>query len=306
MSSSDLWQRFTNPATRVIHFAQDETKTMRLNVVGTEHLLLGLLREEGLAREALNRLGVTRTAVDTVLMGAPAHAAEEASMPSTRLVLSGRSKRALEMALEEARELNHKLGLRSFVDTEHILLGLLRAGEEGGNRACCVLHTLNVDPTALREEVYRLLGITASTPPPPGSDAAMRGREIWLNLDEAAFRVFSLALEEAYRDGAGRIDLKHLVAACLRAADTPTETVATVRTALADLPLAEPSATPLLTGRCADLFGQALRTAISDDTRDHLITSAHLLAALREQLPQRYPETLARLIDLGIDLSSLG
>ncbi len=60
MPDGDMWQRFTNPATRVIHFAQEEAKRLGMNVVGTEHILLGLVREgEGVAARVLERLGVS-------------------------------------------------------------------------------------------------------------------------------------------------------------------------------------------------------------------------------------------------------
>ncbi|HEX2950692.1 MAG TPA: ATP-dependent Clp protease ATP-binding subunit [Armatimonadota bacterium] len=158
-----MWQRFTNPATRVIHFAQEEAKRLGMNVVGTEHLLLGLVREgEGVAARVLERLGVSLGRVRSELtrqLGTP----EGHSVGSTRLTLSPKAKKALEYALQEARELNPKLGLLDFVDTEHLLLGLIREGS--GCKGVRLLEGLGVDIERVRKEVMNYLGSTPSVTP---------------------------------------------------------------------------------------------------------------------------------------------
>jgi ATP-dependent Clp protease ATP-binding subunit ClpC len=165
MPEGDMWQRFTNPATRVIHFAQEEAKRLGMNVVGTEHLLLGLVREgEGVAARVLERLGVSLGRVRSELsrqMGAT----ETHAVGSTRLTLSPKAKKALEFALQEARELNPKLGLLDFVDTEHLLLGLIREGNSSGSKAVRLLEGLGVDLERVRKEVMQYLGGTPSATP---------------------------------------------------------------------------------------------------------------------------------------------
>ncbi|MHB9024562.1 MAG: ATP-dependent Clp protease ATP-binding subunit [Armatimonadota bacterium] len=160
-----MWQRFTNPATRVIHFAQEEAKRLGMNVVGTEHLLLGLVREgEGVAARVLERLGVSLGRVRSELtrqLGTP----EGHTVGSTRLTLSPKAKKALEYALQEARELNPKLGLLDFVDTEHLLLGLIREGSSSGSKAVRLLESLGVDLERVRKEVMQYLGGTPSAAP---------------------------------------------------------------------------------------------------------------------------------------------
>jgi len=159
----DMWQRFSNPATRVIHFAQEEAKQMGLNVVGTEHILVGLIREEeGVAARVLERLGVDLRRVRTEL-DSQVGATDHLETGSHRLTLSQKAKKALEYSLEEARELNPKLGLQNFVDTEHILLGLIREGVNSGSKAVRLLDGLGVDPERVRSEVLNYLGAPSGT-----------------------------------------------------------------------------------------------------------------------------------------------
>lgn len=158
MPDGDMWQRFTNPATRVIHFAQEEAKRLGMNVVGTEHILLGLVREgEGVAARVLERLGVSLGRVRSEL-NRQVGASEGHAVGSTRLTLSPKAKKALEYALQEARELNPKLGLLDFVDTEHLLLGLIREGSSSGSKAVRLLEGLGVDLERVRKEVMNYLG----------------------------------------------------------------------------------------------------------------------------------------------------
>jgi len=165
MPDGDMWQRFTNPATRVIHFAQEEAKRLGMNVVGTEHILLGLVREgEGVAARVLERLGVSlgrvRSELNRQVTPSDSHA-----VGSTRLTLSPKAKKALEYALQEARELNPKLGLLDFVDTEHLLLGLIREGSSSGSKAVRLLEGLGVDLERVRKEVMNYLGGSPSIAP---------------------------------------------------------------------------------------------------------------------------------------------
>jgi len=165
MADGEMGQRFTNPATRVIHYAQEETKRLGMNVVGTEHILLGLVREdEGVAARVLERLGVSLGRIRSEL-NSQVDASEGHAVGSTRLTLSPKAKKALEYALAEARELNPKLGLLDFVDTEHLLLGLVREGASSGSKAVRLLEGLGVDLERVRKEVMQYLGGSATTAP---------------------------------------------------------------------------------------------------------------------------------------------
>ena len=117
-----MFERFTDRARRVLVLAQQEARVLGHNFLGTEHLLLGLIREtEGVAAMALAQLGIRLDDVrdrvkETV---GPAGSAPTGSPPFTPW-----AKRVLELSLREALQLGH-----NYIGTEHILLGLVREGE---------------------------------------------------------------------------------------------------------------------------------------------------------------------------------
>jgi ATP-dependent Clp protease ATP-binding subunit ClpC len=118
----ERFEKFSEPARKVLSLAQDEAQRFHHSYIGTEHLLLGLVREgEGVAAKALASSGVELTRVRS--------AVEATIGRGDRLVmgeigLTPRLKKVLELAVDEARRLNHDR-----VDTEHLLLGLTREGE---------------------------------------------------------------------------------------------------------------------------------------------------------------------------------
>jgi hypothetical protein len=142
-----MFTRFTGRARNVVVAAQEEARALGHGYIGTEHLLLGLLRvEEGVAARALGRLGITldaaRTEVERII------GRGEGDRPG-RVPFTPRSKKALELALKEALARGH-----DYIGTEHILLGLLA---EGKGVAVDVLGTLNVTPEAIRATLGELL-----------------------------------------------------------------------------------------------------------------------------------------------------
>jgi len=159
----EFWDRLTTSASRAIRYAQDEARRMGSSTVGTEHVLLGLVREgEGVAARVLELLGVSlgrlRQEVQRLHGGA-----EPRLSIQTGPTWSTKAKRTLELSMHEAMELNPKLGLPNFVDTEHILLALLR---EGDSQAARVLRSMpGVDIDRIRREVIRQLGGTAALQP---------------------------------------------------------------------------------------------------------------------------------------------
>jgi len=162
MADGELLQRFTPPAIRVVQYAKEEARRFRGNTVGTEHVLLGLIREQdGVAARVLERLGVS-------LGRAQNEIRRQMEMTDTRAPGQGSrswspgARRVLELALDEARELNPKLGLPNFVDTEHLLLGLIR---ETDSTAVRVLRALGVELETVRREVIKLLGGGAAVAP---------------------------------------------------------------------------------------------------------------------------------------------
>jgi ClpA/ClpB-like protein/SHOCT-like protein len=140
-------ERFTAGARRVLFLAQDEAERLKHNYIGTEHLLLGLMREEdGIAGRVLRDLGLELRRVEELvveLTGA------RPPMPATTLDLSPGTKRVLELTVEEAHELGHH-----YVGTEHLLLGLLRQSESG---AIKVLKHFKIEPEELRQRILKRL-----------------------------------------------------------------------------------------------------------------------------------------------------
>ncbi len=164
MAQGETLQRFTPPAIRVVQHAKEEARRGRGRTVGTEHLLLGLLLErEGVAARVLERLGVTPGRANKEIRRQAAAAAARAQGQVHRS-WSPEARRVLEHALDEARELNPKFGLPNFVDTEHLLLGLLSPLD---NTAVRVLAALGVSREQVREEVLRALGAHTAPPPDP-------------------------------------------------------------------------------------------------------------------------------------------
>ena len=144
-----MFNRFTERARKVLVLAKEEARRFNHDYIGTEHILLGLLREgEGVACAVLQNLGVDLNRLRKEL--------ERLISPGTIATIGGdlpftpRAKKALELAAEEARNLGH-----NYIGTEHILLGLLRE-EEG--LAAQVLYGMGVDLEKVREEITSLLG----------------------------------------------------------------------------------------------------------------------------------------------------
>ncbi|WP_067928217.1 ATP-dependent Clp protease ATP-binding subunit [Alicyclobacillus shizuokensis] len=142
-----MYARFTERAQKVLALAQEEAARLRHPGVGTEHILLGLVREgEGIAAKALTSLGVSADKVQAEV--------EKIIGPGQSQVgpmtYTPRAKKVIELSIDEARKLNH-----TYVGTEHILLGLIREGEGVAAR---VLANLGVSLNKARQQVLQLLG----------------------------------------------------------------------------------------------------------------------------------------------------
>jgi len=143
-----MFERFTERARKVVVLAQEEARHFNHNYIGTEHLLLGLLREdEGVAARALGSLNVTLDEVREQVESIVGYGEEGTGGQAP---FTPRSKKVLELALREALQLGH-----NYIGTEHILLGLVRESEGVAAR---VLSNLGVDPDKVRREVVRMLG----------------------------------------------------------------------------------------------------------------------------------------------------
>ncbi len=139
-------ERFTQRARRVLSLAHQEAERMRQNQIGTEHLLLGLIKEEGgVAGRVLRELGLEADRVEEVVLRITGTGQQRAA----KLDLSPGTQQVLENAVEEARRLGHH-----YIGTEHLLLGLVRMGE---GVALDVLRKLGVTPEQIRRQTRRVL-----------------------------------------------------------------------------------------------------------------------------------------------------
>ena len=147
------FEKFSERARRVLSLAQEEAQRFNHNYIGTEHILLGLVREtEGVAARVLANLGVdlnkVRSAVESIIGRGERPAQGE-------IGLTPRAKKVVELAVDEARRMNH-----TYIGTEHLLIGLLREGE---GVAAGVLESLGVTLDKVRSETHRILSQSSPT-----------------------------------------------------------------------------------------------------------------------------------------------
>jgi ATP-dependent Clp protease ATP-binding subunit ClpC len=143
-----MFERFTERARKVVYLAQQEAARLGHNVVGTEHLLLGLVAEgEGVAAKALESLEIS---LDRIRGEVEKIIGTGETNPFGEIPFTPRAKRVLELAVDEGRQMGH-----NYVGTEHVLLGLIREGE---GVAAQVLKNLGADLEKVRKEVINLLG----------------------------------------------------------------------------------------------------------------------------------------------------
>jgi ATP-dependent Clp protease ATP-binding subunit ClpC len=161
---ADRFDKFTERARRVLTLAQEEAQRFNHNYIGTEHLLLGLVREgDGVAAKVLANLGVelnkVRSAVEFII--------GRGDRPTMgEIGLTPRAKKVIELAVDEARRLNHH-----YIGTEHLLLGLVREGE---GIAAGVLESLGVNLERVRTETQRILSQSMPQSSHSGSRSSSR------------------------------------------------------------------------------------------------------------------------------------
>jgi ATP-dependent Clp protease ATP-binding subunit ClpA len=193
---AERFDKFTERARNVLRFSHEEAQRLGHNYIGTEHLLLGLVREgDGVAAKVLTNLGVELSTVretvgfvvgrgDRMVMG--------------EIGLTPRVKRVMELAVAEARELDHQ-----YIGTEHLLLGLVREGE---GVAAGVLMSLGVSLDRVRNGVIDVL-----SQPSPFVGPAARASAGPDGYSPAARRAFALAQGEASRLGHSYLGTGHLL-----------------------------------------------------------------------------------------------
>jgi ATP-dependent Clp protease ATP-binding subunit ClpC len=151
-----VFERFTERARQVVVLAQDEARLLKHNYIGTEHILLGLLREEeGLAARVLEGLDIELNEVRAQVARVVGQGDEATT---GQIPFTPRAKKVLELSLREALSLNH-----NYIGTEHVLLGLVRENEGVAAR---ILLNLGADSERVRNAVIESAGKEVSRPLP--------------------------------------------------------------------------------------------------------------------------------------------
>jgi ATP-dependent Clp protease ATP-binding subunit ClpA len=283
--SGGPFDRFNDRAKRVLAFAQDEAIRFNHNYIGTEHVLLGLLREkEGVAAHALQSLGAelekARQEVGFIIGRGDA-----ATAPS-EITLSPRTKKVIELAIDEARRLGSKT-----VSTEHMLLGLAREGE---GIASGILESLGITMEKVRRAVIETLGqmkpdtftqVKPDLPTNVYSNTLVTTGPFDL-LDDAAKRVLTIAEEEARLMRHNWIGTEHTMIALLRSDSVAQRALLELGVTLDQaragvfkaVPPRETDVTEVtVTPRVKTLLGKAITLAASTADR---VKPQHLLLAL--------------------------
>ena len=203
VNDRDRFDKFTERARKVLSLAQEEAQRFNHNYIGTEHLLLGLVREgEGVAAKVLSNLGVelnkVRSAVEFII-------GRGDRLVLGEIGLTPRAKKVIEMAVDEARRLNHHS-----IGTEHLLLGLVREGE---GIASGVLESLGVNLERVRTQTIMVLSQGE------GTQAGVVAEKPTPRRAEALAKVLQLAQEEARLFQHDHVGTEHLLLGLLREGD---------------------------------------------------------------------------------------
>jgi ATP-dependent Clp protease ATP-binding subunit ClpC len=210
-----LFERFTERARQAVVLGQEEAEALRHDYVGTEHLLLGILRErEGVGAHVLEGFDVTleRVRGEVVrIVGVGQSTAPAAG----HLPFEPAAKKALELALREAGKLGH-----TYIGTEHILLGLVSAKD---GRSGQILRDLKVDPNRIRDELIRVSASVAPDVPPelsPPGEAAPSGSgfDEWVRVGPGSGvrRLLTVAAAHTLYDGRSGIEPRDVLLALTR------------------------------------------------------------------------------------------
>jgi ATP-dependent Clp protease ATP-binding subunit ClpC len=203
-----LFERFTERARQVVVLAQEEANGFKHDYIGTEHILLGLLRErEGIAAGILGSFDITveRVRGEVVRMVGVGQAATAGQIPFTE-----RAKKTLELALQQA------IGLgQTYLGTEHILLGLVSLNE---GPATQILGDLDVSPDKIRSEVVRTVSGTSAAPRSAAEEQPRSGFDEWIRVGPGAGarRLLGLAAGRALNDGRSEIESRDVLLALTR------------------------------------------------------------------------------------------
>jgi ATP-dependent Clp protease ATP-binding subunit ClpA len=197
-------ERFTQRARRVLSVAQEEANRMKHNAIGTEHLLVGLMRVEGgVAERALKNTGLELSKVKSCIAQLTS---DYTRTPGAQVDLTDELKKVLERAGEEAKNLNHP-----YIGTEHLLLGLTRNPQ---GLALEIFNKLNVSPDEITQQTQNLL---QELPPPPIEESATEASfNKMLRMSPSVRKTLIYAADEARKAKSASIETEHLLLGLMR------------------------------------------------------------------------------------------
>ena len=276
---------FTDRVRKVLQMAREEAARLNHEYVGTEHILLGLIREgEGVAAAVLTNLNVDLVYVRQTIEEMTRKETPGATGPD--LPYTSRAKKVLELAMSEARQFNH-----SYVGTEHLLLGLLR---EGMGIAGQVLTDAGANLELVRAETLRLLGTDEVSPPSFKRPSHREGLSDAYEFPTELRQSLEGARDEANRLGSDHIDAVHIALAILKSQDSAAVAVLTalgvdsvslrgsLEAKLGNSEVQQAGTRDLpYTGQAMNVLGLALSEA--RELRHRKVASEHLLLAVLRQ-----------------------
>ena len=201
------FERFTERAKKVLTFAQEEAERSHHSYIGTEHLLLGLMREtDGVAAQVLQSLGLD---IETVRLRIQAVLGRHERIIIQQIIPTSRVKKVIEISFEEARRMGH-----NYVGTEHLLLGLLLEGE---GVAAHVLIDLGVTVDKVRSQVERFVAAGGPEPAAGAPTPAPAPKP----YDDAVTAILNAAEDAAEKEHASMFRLDHLLSAIVGPRSAP-------------------------------------------------------------------------------------
>ena len=213
MSDRDRFDKFTERARRVLHLAQEEAQRLHHNHIGVEHILLGLVHEgEGVAAHVLLELGVDLQKLRDAVAAVSSGVQGGKQSTSGQIGLTSEGKKAIELAVDEARRLNHH-----YIGTEHLLLGLVR---QPTPLTIAIFDKLGVKLEDVSNSTISILThVSTRQRSAPASAPSSSIRDRFDRFSPQARKVLSLAQEEAQRFQHNYIASEHLLLGLLRQQD---------------------------------------------------------------------------------------
>ena len=261
------FERFTERAKKVLTFAQEEAERSHHSYIGTEHLLLGLMREtDGLAAQVLGSLGLN---IETVRVRIQAVLGRNERIIIQQIIPTSRVKKVIEISFEEARSMGN-----NYVGTEHLLVGLLAEGE---GIAAHVLMDLGATLDKVRSQVERFL---ATGGPEPAAAAAAAPTPAPKPYDDAVTAILNAAEDAAEKEHASMFRLDHLLSAIVGPRSAPSAALDLLRASGVNLDILRKMLRPPSRLRRLEAALEDTRQKVAQAAADQ---DQELLAQLRQE-----------------------